>query len=61
MLAFLQNPFLSATMSLQTKPAEAGLLPRGCFNSEQEESSLIGECVRRCLLKAVRKWLDGCT
>ena len=55
------NPLLSATMSLQIELAEARLLPSRCFNRVQEESSLIGECVRRCLLKAVRKWLDGCT
>lgn len=45
---------------------ELGLLSYRHFHTAEEAAdstlpSLTSECVRRCLLKAVRKWVDGCT
>lgn len=60
-VAYLQiQHFLSATMSMQIQLAEQRLLLYACFNSAARASSFLGECARRCLLKAVRKWFDGC-
>lgn len=68
------KPLLSATwaMSLQLKHVHSQIQPAGLgplsyhhLNSTEEADSTLqsftSECVRRCLLKAVRKSVDGCT